>query len=267
MEFKEIENRYWNNHYRSAAADYRPGRGLPYHRHFKDILLALKPGARVLEEACGVRCDGIELALAGITVYETDIAEIAVEKARELYQKMGLEQYGVFEKCDAENLPYADDYFDGCFIAASFHHLPDQGKALAEMARVTKKGGLIILALEPAAWPYATVYRWLSPLKRIIRKKGDRKIFSIADDSTEGFTKKQLLALCRQADLEVVKVYREKYLSELYDSGLRLISKLTKKKINPGDFWQKLFSSADLIIAKIPLLNLLNWHWTIICKK
>ena len=62
---------------------------------------------------------------------------------------------------DAQALPFETDAFDGCSIAFGIRNIPDRGAALAEMARVTKPGGrVVILELsEPRVG-------WLSPIAR-----------------------------------------------------------------------------------------------------
>jgi ubiquinone/menaquinone biosynthesis C-methylase UbiE len=50
----------------------------------------------------------------------------------------------------AERLPFPDGYFDGLLCSDAFHHLRDQGAAAAEMARVVRSGGgVLILDFEP----------------------------------------------------------------------------------------------------------------------
>ena len=46
---------------------------------------------------------------------------------------------------DAENLPYLDNTFDLVCCVESFHHYPNPKKALSEINRVLKKGGLFLL--------------------------------------------------------------------------------------------------------------------------
>lgn len=45
---------------------------------------------------------------------------------------------------DAENLPFEDNTFDVAIMDAVLEHIPDVGKAYAEMARVLKPGGLFV---------------------------------------------------------------------------------------------------------------------------
>lgn len=53
-----------------------------------------------------------------------------------------------FVVASVDRLPFEDDYFDVVFCLNSFHHYPDQKKALREMYRVLKKGGTMVL-LDP----------------------------------------------------------------------------------------------------------------------
>ena len=46
---------------------------------------------------------------------------------------------------DSERLPFADGSFDVVTCANSFHHYPNQGRAVAEMHRVLRPGGRLML--------------------------------------------------------------------------------------------------------------------------
>ncbi len=46
---------------------------------------------------------------------------------------------------DAQQLPFGDSSFDGVCIAFGIRNVPDRGKALAEMARVTRPGGRVAI--------------------------------------------------------------------------------------------------------------------------
>jgi ubiquinone/menaquinone biosynthesis C-methylase UbiE len=50
---------------------------------------------------------------------------------------------------DAESLPYADGTFDLVVGHAFLHHLPDYRSAIAEMRRVLRPGGALLIAGEP----------------------------------------------------------------------------------------------------------------------
>lgn len=267
MGFKDSEKKYWDLYYAGQEINYSAGRDLNYHDAFKGIMKTLPAGSTVLELACGLRCDGIEIAKSGQNIYETDISEVAVGKAKELYNCLGLAQNAEFIRSDAENLPFDENYFDAVFISASFHHLPNPQKALLEMKRVVKHGGYVILGLEPNSWPYYTLFLIMKPLKRLLRKIHHQTFSSMADDLTHGFTKNKLTKMLNAADLVIVSIGRFKYLSEFYDSGWRLFSKLFKKDFKPSRNIQMALSKIDFIIAKISIINLFNWHFSAIAKK
>lgn len=267
MDFKEIEKKYWHNYYLQQDFIYQPDRDLAYHQEFKQELKNLSSGSRILEVACGLRCDGVELALAGQQVYETDMAPAAVAKAKQLYQQLGIIDRGRFVVCDAEHLPFTDNFFAASFIAASFHHLPNPQAGLLEMKRVTQDQGYVILAMEPNSWPYFTVFLLLYPVKKLIRLIHHKILSSVADDTTHGFSLSQLKVMAEQAQLEVVQVKRIKYLSELYESGLRLVNKLFGLKL---DVYRPILSGllqVDAVLAQIPIIRLFNWHWIIILRR
>jgi len=53
--------------------------------------------------------------------------------------------YGAFPRvqADAEHLPFADEVFDTTFCVATLHHALDLSAMVREMARVTRRGGLV----------------------------------------------------------------------------------------------------------------------------
>jgi ubiquinone/menaquinone biosynthesis C-methylase UbiE len=46
---------------------------------------------------------------------------------------------------DAQALPYEDDSFDGAFLVATLGEIPDQERALRELARVIRPGGRLVV--------------------------------------------------------------------------------------------------------------------------
>jgi ubiquinone/menaquinone biosynthesis C-methylase UbiE len=54
-----------------------------------------------------------------------------------------------FHQTDAMELIYRDALFDCVISVNSFEHIPDPGKALAEMIRVTRPGGHIYISTDP----------------------------------------------------------------------------------------------------------------------
>ena len=97
---------------------------------------------KVLEVGVGAGTDFLQWVRSGAKAYGVDITEEAVRHVRHR-----LEQYGLFAEeirvADAEHLPYEDDYFDLIYSFGVIHHSPNTIKALEEIIRCTRKGGLI----------------------------------------------------------------------------------------------------------------------------
>lgn len=58
---------------------------------------------------------------------------------------------------DSERLPFADDSFDAITCAHSFHHYPHQERAVAEMFRVLRPGGRLLLIDGHRDWVWGWV--------------------------------------------------------------------------------------------------------------
>jgi demethylmenaquinone methyltransferase/2-methoxy-6-polyprenyl-1,4-benzoquinol methylase len=66
-------------------------------------------------------------------------------------------------QCDAESLPFADRSFDCVSIAFGLRNVTHKEKALAEMRRVTRPGGVaLVLEFSRIAAPLAPAYDWYS---------------------------------------------------------------------------------------------------------
>jgi len=265
--FKITEQKFHNLLSKQKPTQGIKDRNFYFHWHFRAPMLNLAKDSLVLELACGVRADGLELAQKGICVIESDISFNSLLKARELARLEHVENNTYFMVSDAENLPLTDGSLDACFIAASFHHLPNQKKALLEMKRCVRPGGFIILGVEPNSWPYYTIFPVLKPLKWLIRKKRKREYDSVADDTTFGFSRRSLNKLFAQAGLEILEIMPVKFLSEYYESGMRLIQRLfPKKKISASKKFTQFLLGIDRALAYVPIVNLFPWHWNVIAK-
>ena len=126
--------------------------------HSFNLLLRryVKPGQRVLEVGAA-RCWGaLHLVPRGVDYVATDIlADPVIGLGRgEFYER----HVGPFERvqADGENLPFADRSFDLVYCVASLHHALDARKMLKEMARVTRRGGIVAALNEGTRAPGAS---------------------------------------------------------------------------------------------------------------
>jgi len=106
--------------------------------------LALKPGVRLLDVACGSGNLSIPAARAGAIVTGVDIATNLLEQARARAESEGLTIQ--FDEGDAEKLPYGDAAFDEVVSMFGAMFAPRPELVAAELVRVCRPGGRIAMA-------------------------------------------------------------------------------------------------------------------------
>jgi demethylmenaquinone methyltransferase / 2-methoxy-6-polyprenyl-1,4-benzoquinol methylase len=140
---------------------------LGLHRAWKayTLLVAnLKPGHKVLDIAGGT--GDMAMAFADKVgahgqVVHTDINLAMLRQGRERLIDKGILLPTTV--CDAEQLPFADAYFDLVCVAFGLRNMTHKDRALREMARVLKPGGkLLVLEFSKIAPPLAKAYDWYS---------------------------------------------------------------------------------------------------------
>lgn len=140
---------------------------LGLHRVWKAYAVAvarLREGDRVLDLAGGTGdLAGAFAKRVGDSglVLHTDINEAMLRQGRERLLDQGLVLPTLL--CDAEQLPLADASFDLVSVAFGLRNMTHKERALAEMARVLRPGGrLLVLEFSKIAAPLAPAYDWYS---------------------------------------------------------------------------------------------------------
>jgi SAM-dependent methyltransferase len=100
---------------------------------------------RLIDVACGPGVVTAALAPNAASVVAFDATEQMLEKAKARCAKAGLSNVA-FKRGDAENLPFADGEFDGAVTRAAVHHFADPQRAISEMFRVLRPGGVAVIA-------------------------------------------------------------------------------------------------------------------------
>lgn len=118
--------------------------------------VAAKPGEKVLDVACGTGTSAVEYAKDGADVVASDFSAGMVAVARKRHPDLTVIQ------ADALDLPFEDATFDVVTISYGIRNVEDPEAALAEMARVTKPGGRLVIAefSHPTWRPFAALYRF-----------------------------------------------------------------------------------------------------------
>lgn len=104
----------------------------------------LTPDLNVLDVACGPGILACALAGHVRSVTGIDITPAMIDQARLRQAEAELVSLA-WHVGDATALPFADGSFDRVTTRYSFHHMPDPGAALAEMKRVCRAGGRIVV--------------------------------------------------------------------------------------------------------------------------
>jgi len=165
-------------------------------------LSELKEGGTGLDVCCGTGMLTIEQARAagpaGI-ITGLDFSENMIGIARQNTRDFSLKDNIRFIQGDAMDLPFENDVFDCATVGWGLRNVPDVFKAVQEMARVVKPGGMVI-SLDMAQ-PTAPVFRefyWLC-FDRVIPAvgnllAGNKKAYKYFYSSSRGFMRQQELA-------------------------------------------------------------------------
>lgn len=146
------------------------------HRVWKAFAIAqsgVREGSRVLDVAGGT--GDLSLAFAKKVgprgqVWLTDINNAMLARGRDRLTDKG---YLVpAAQCDAEKLPFPDNWFDCVTVAFGLRNMTHKDKALAEMQRVLKPGGRLLVLEFSQIWkPLASAYDFYS--FKVIPKVGE----------------------------------------------------------------------------------------------
>ena len=149
----EINGRSFYGYDSSDVQDSYTGRDLEAEAGF--ILPHLKPGMSILDCGCGPGAItfGLAEAVAPGRVLGVDIEPAMVEQATRLAAEEGVQNVE-FRVGDIYDLPFEDGEFDVVFSHSVTEHLSDPVRALRELRRVVKPGGLAAIVKTDWTFPF-----------------------------------------------------------------------------------------------------------------
>jgi len=112
-------------------------------------MMRVSEGDKVLDVGCGPASDTIALGrIVGSSgrVIGVDHDPGMIETATRRVAEAGLSQTVAHQLSDGGQLPFDENTFDSCRSERVFQHVVNTDQLLAEMIRVTKPGGFIVVA-------------------------------------------------------------------------------------------------------------------------
>ena len=195
----EINGRSFYGYDSSHVQDSYTGRDIEVEAGF--ILPHLKPGMSLLDCGCGPGAItfGLADAVAPGRVVGADIEPAMIEQATRLAAEEGIQNVE-FKVGDIYDLPFEDGEFDVVFSHSVTEHLSDPVRALRELHRVARPGGLAGIVKTDWTFPFI-----------VPESEGFSKFFELFEG---GFNRiggslnrgRYLGAYMREAGFEVIEV-------------------------------------------------------------
>lgn len=158
-------------------------------------------GKRVLEIGFGLGSDLLSWAEGGAEVHGVDITE---EHLRLATKNFALHGCGTrLQLADAAHIPYPDDYFDIVYSNGVLHHTRDIEESLAEVRRVLKPGGRLLMSVyrRHSAFHYASLLLVDGVIRGKLFKLGHDGLLATIERGADGIKIKPYVRLYTAREL------------------------------------------------------------------
>lgn len=135
-------------------------------------------GGKVLDIGCGPGVLTGEFLKRGCQVWNIDISEAMVKKAKERFKPERDSDKAYFEVGDIEKLKFPDGFFDGIVCAGVLEYLLSDSLALKEIYRTLKPGGEVIFTVPNLSSPFVWLEKSVVSIVRLFRR-----IFQVYSES------------------------------------------------------------------------------------
>ena len=205
---------------------------------------------RVLDYGCGNGYVLGHYARNGAETYGVDITPQAIELSRLRFRLLGVD--GEFVLNDGNSIPFDDEFFDIACSMGVLHHIPDPAPVVAELYRVLKPGGrLVIMLYNRNSFRYWVTFRY--------RRRFDRRY--------RGHTLQEVVNMNDGDDNPYAVAYTKDDVRELLSSFTGhefLIQKLHPDEL--GLYRPKLGRAIEkLLPGRIPLALGRRFGWNLYC--
>lgn len=165
-------HRQWEDSYRTAENEAFYEEAFDY---IKSVLDAPK-NSTVLDAGCGSTAHSIRLVRRGFSVLAVDFSESVLKKAELNLQSSGLLDNIKLQRENILSLSFSDGTFDYILCWGVLMHIPDIEKAISELDRVLKKGGILVISEANMFSIQSIIERTVKPLLG----KGDATVHKTA---------------------------------------------------------------------------------------
>jgi SAM-dependent methyltransferase len=123
----------------------------------------------VLDVGCGPAVMEAQLLERGFEVIGIDVSEEMIRHGSRRIAHHPLQARCRLRVGDVEALEFPDGFFDAVVAMGVLEYLPDYSRALAELHRVLKPGGMALLTVPSRISPYRLARSGYERLKRVLR--------------------------------------------------------------------------------------------------
>ncbi len=141
-----------------------------------------RPGAKIVDSAAGLGQDDRALAREGAWAICAEPSRRMTELGRMIEAKEGEDFKGEVKwvRAWSETLPFRDASFDGAYCKGALDHFDDPERCIAEMARVTRDDGRVVLAVANFGSLGCRLQRWLDRFSS--KLPGGRRPYHVPSD-------------------------------------------------------------------------------------
>jgi ubiquinone/menaquinone biosynthesis C-methylase UbiE len=160
--------------------------------------------AEVLSVGCGPGAILNEVSKLHPSIHATGI-DISAERVREATQRNSENARLKFVRGDAHVMPFPSDNFDLVYSRMLLQYLRDKEKAVAEMVRVCKPGGVVLIQ------DLDGQLTWHYPEDAKVQSAVEKVLAVLAQTGFDAFVGRKLFWLAQKAGLKELEVKIEQY--------------------------------------------------------
>ena len=185
-------------------------------------MVKLKKNIRVLDIGSGMGFPIVELSQRlgdSCEVYGIDPWKAAVERTNQKIKIWGITNLNIIEGF-AEELPFANEYFDLIISNNGVNNVQDENKTFDEIKRVSKKGAQLVITVNLPE----TMIEFYDVYEKVLKSKNKLEELNSLKKHILSKRKpvKHTVKLIEEADFEISEIYEDKFQFKYLDGTAML---------------------------------------------